>query len=84
MKPIIDFLELLAVATTPSYGGTTTTATYFMQTNTDGFINQYEVVAEIRGIETNYLHFAMIECTAQTNNENTLPIDGITDLLGWM
>jgi len=76
-------LELNKVETTPTYGGTTTTAEYSLETICNNIRNNYIVVGEIRGIATNDLYFNMVSCEAQNNNEETLIESAIEELLNW-
>lgn len=83
MEPKIVKLELNNVHTTPIYGGTSTTVTYDITTDTNGILNHYEIEAEIRGIASGQPFMQMMECTPTTNNEETLTQDAIESLLDW-
>lgn len=83
MKTEVVKLEHISTHTKSTYGGSTTIVNYVLHTICGNLKNEYEIIAEIRGIATADLHLNIISCIPLTNNECTLIESVIEELLKW-
>lgn len=83
MEAEIVKLEFQGKALERVYGGTRVDCIYRLTTKTEGLTNNYNLVAEVKGIEVGEPYMYLRECSAKNNNEHTLDFEAVRDLLNW-
>ena len=81
MNAEITKFEHLGVRAVSVYGGRRIEAQYSLETLTEGIINRYTVILELRGLVTAEPFFDLYEYEPHTNNEHTLTQDAVSDLI---
>ena len=81
MNAEITKLEYIEVRADRQYAGHKIRAEYSLETLTEGIINRYTVILELRGLVTAEPFFDLYEYEPHTNNEHTLTQDAVSDLI---
>lgn len=76
-------LEMLNKKLVSVWGGNEIDCHYELTTTCDNMKNKYRIVGRVMGLNSAEPYLHMVSCEALTNNENTLEVEAIQDLLGW-